>query len=200
MQNNLNIDRYKHDGDFIIVEIVVKNSRLLYNNHDPAPFRERDLDIQFVNYFVAAIEEFSIKTKMKLRILTSDPNDLKPENSLIIQEAIKTYFQYETSLTHSKIKKRTRRIQTFFFTGILTLFICLTAAQFLNSIKSFPKIANMMSVGFMITGWVAMWHPIESLLYEGWPIREQKRFFEKMSNIEVEIALDPQTHPSEKVI
>ena len=41
--------RYKHDKENIIVEIGIKNSLQLFNELEPAPFRDRDLDAQFVN-------------------------------------------------------------------------------------------------------------------------------------------------------
>lgn len=44
-----------------------------------------------------------------------------------------------------------------------------------------------MSVGLIIIGWVAMWHPIEALLYDWWPIREQRLYFEKIADLDIEV-------------
>jgi len=85
MSSEQKMDRYKHENESIIVEVGVKNSRQLFNERNPAPFRERDLDPQFVIYLVSAVEEFPLRAKMKIRILTSDSDDLRPENSLAIQ-------------------------------------------------------------------------------------------------------------------
>lgn len=151
------VDRYKHEDEAIIIEVGVKNSRQLFNERDPAPFRERDLDYEFVSYIVSAVEEFSVRTKMKIRILTSDPTDLTAANGLTIREAVKTYFEYESSLSKLKLRKSHRTARYFFLIGTLTLFVCLNISQFLTTQKAYPKLADILSVGLVITGWVAMW-------------------------------------------
>ena len=187
MAESKSLDRYKREGETVIIEIGVKNSRQLFNERDPAPFRERDLDPQFVIYIVSAVEEFSVRTKMKIRILTADVNDLKQENSVIICEAIQTYFQYESKLAQSKLQKRHRTARYFFAIGLLTLFGCLSVAQFMSTVKSVPAVAKIVSEGFVIIGWVAMWRPLEDLLYSWWPIREQRLYFDKLATMEVEV-------------
>ncbi len=189
MSSAQSLDRYKRENETVIIEIGVKNSRQLFNERDPAPFRERDLDPQFVTYLVSAVEEFAVRTKMKIRILTANENDLKLENSLIVSEAIRTYFQYESKLTKSKLRKRHRTARYFFLIGLFTLVVCLSAAEFMSSIKSVPAIANIISVGFVIIGWVAMWHPIEAILYDWWPIREQRLYFDKIATTDVEVVV-----------
>ncbi len=186
-ESDIKTERYKHEKDNFIVEVGVKNSRQLFNERDPAPFRERDLDPQFVIYLVSAMEEFPLRTKIKIRILSADENDLKPENSLVIREAIQTYFQYESKLAQLKLRKRHRTARIFFLIGLFTLIVCLTAAEFMNTVKSVPAIANVVSVGFVIVGWVAMWRPIEDLLYSWWPIREQRLYFDKIASTDVEV-------------
>jgi hypothetical protein len=150
-------DRYKHEKENVIVEVGVKNSRQLFNERDPAPFRERDLDSQFVIYLVSAVEEFPLRTKIKIRVLTSDSDDLLPENSLAIRDAIRTYFLYESALAKAKLRKRLRTARFFFLIGLATLIICLSLAQFIESIKSAPRTTNIASVSLIIIGWVAMW-------------------------------------------
>ena len=113
MSYEQNKDRYKREKENIIVEVGVKNSRQLFNERDPAPFRERDLDPQFVIYLVSAVEEFTLRTKMKIRILTSDHDDLRPENSLAIRDSIRAYFRYESTLAKAKLRKRHRTARYF---------------------------------------------------------------------------------------
>ena len=180
-------DRYKCEEENLIVEVGVKNSRQLFNVRDPAPFRERDLDPQFVIYLVSAVEEFPLRTKMKLRIVTSDVDDLRPENSLVIRDAIRAYFRYESALAKSKLRKRHRTARYFSLIGLATLVVCLSVAQFIDSIKFAPKVVNIASVSLIIIGWVAMWHPIEALLYSWWPIHEQRQYFDKIARLDVEV-------------
>ena len=171
----------------------MKNSRQLFNERDPSPFRERDLDSQFVIYLVSCIEEFPLRTKMKIRILTSDEADLKLESSLAVGEAIGAYFAYESTLIMARLKKRHRAARYFFLIGLVTLIVCLSLANLIDSQKEFPRVTSIASVSLIIIGWVAMWHPIEALLYDWWPIREQRQYFDKIASLEVEVRNDLNT-------
>jgi hypothetical protein len=193
MSSEQKLDRYKYEKGNIIIEVGVKNSRQLFNERDPAPFRERDLDPQFVIYLVSAVEEFPLRTKMKIRILTSDNDDLKPENSLAIGQAISAYFLYESTLAKAKLRKQHRTARYFSLIGLGILIVCLSLAQFVESINFDPRVTNIASVSFIIIGWVAMWHPIEALLYNWWPIREQRQYFDKLASLSVEVVGTNQT-------
>lgn len=187
MSVNLQTDRYKREHDTVIVEVGVKNSRQLFNERDPAPFRERDLDPQFVVYLLSAIQEFPLRTKLKIRIITSDIDDLNPKTSTVIGDAIRAYFQYESVLAIAKLKKRHRTARYFFLIGLLTLVLCLSLSHLIDSIESAPRVTSVASVSFIIIGWVAMWHPIEALLYDWWPIREQRQYFDKIALLDVDV-------------
>ncbi|OYZ21018.1 MAG: hypothetical protein B7Y39_10060 [Bdellovibrio sp. 28-41-41] len=67
--------RYRREGEKVIIEVAVNNSRQLFNERDPAPFRDRDLDEDFVAYVLSSVQEFPLKTEMKLRIMVRDESD-----------------------------------------------------------------------------------------------------------------------------
>ena len=48
-------------------------------------------------------------------------------------------------------------------------------------------IAQIFADALLIIGWAAMWEPITVLLYELWPIIQQKHTYEKISTMEIEI-------------
>lgn len=183
-------ERYRRENGAVVIEIAVKNSRQLFNESDPAPFRERDLDDDFVTYVVSSIQEFPVQTKMKLEIFMTDESD-KLIDRTVIREAIRTYFEYETKLARSNLRKRLRMARFFFIMGFAALFICLGVAHFITSLQSSSPIIDIVREGFIISGWVAMWRPIEVLLYDWWPIRERRRYYDKIAKIDVAITGAP---------
>ncbi|MBY0414247.1 MAG: hypothetical protein K2Q18_08780 [Bdellovibrionales bacterium] len=186
------LDRYKHENNFIIIEVSVRNLRQIFNERDPAPFRARDLDPQFVIYLVSSIEEFPLRVKMKIRILSADIDDINSEKNLEAGEAIRAYFLYESQLIMAKLRKRHRTARYFFLIGLITLICCLSLANLIDSLVVFPRITNFANVSLIIIGWVAMWHPVEALLYDWWPIREQRQYFDKIALLDVEVVgMDP---------
>lgn len=178
--------RYRHENDQIIVDVAVKNSRQLFNERDPAPFRERDLDENFVTYVLSSVQEFPLKTPMKLRIVIRDESDQAVEQT-ILREAVRAHFAYESKLTQAKLRERLRVGKWFFVIGLITLFACLSVSQFLGSLESSSKIWSIAREGFVIIGWVAMWRPVEVFLYDWWPLREQRLFLEKVAQMSLDV-------------
>jgi len=47
--------------------------------------------------------------------------------------------------------------------------------------------AQIFADALLIIGWAAMWEPITVLLYELWPIIQQKQTYEKISTMDIEV-------------
>jgi len=52
--------RYKHAEGKRWIEVRIKSAQQLFDARDPAPFRERDLDDDFVEYILSSVSEFRI--------------------------------------------------------------------------------------------------------------------------------------------
>ena len=46
---------------------------------------------------------------------------------------------------------------------------------------------RVMSEGLLIGGWVAMWRPIEILLYDWWPLRAEYQLFDRLRDMKVHV-------------
>jgi hypothetical protein len=47
--------------------------------------------------------------------------------------------------------------------------------------------------GLLIIGWVAMWRPLELLLYDWWPQLRRKRTYDNLACMRVEVLYDAPT-------
>jgi hypothetical protein len=57
---------------------------------------------------------------------------------------------------------------------------------------------HFLEEGLLISGWVALWRPLEIFLYEWWPVSHQQKIFAKLAYIPIEIRLleEPSTPDS----
>jgi hypothetical protein len=51
-------------------------------------------------------------------------------------------------------------------------------------------LGNIVLEGLSIVGWVAMWRPIQILLYDWWVVYRKKRIYEKIRDMGIEIVID----------
>lgn len=183
--NEIKKHRYKHAEGKRWIEVSVSKTQQLFDARDPAPFRQRDLDDDFVEYILSSVREFSMSTPLKivLYIEEKETSELSKES---LREAIKTYFSYKIDLQTSELKAFAKRAQFFLLVGLLVLALCITIAQSLV-VPNSSTIIGIIREGIVIFGWVSIWKPIELILFDWFPIWELIRFYRKILNSEVEI-------------
>lgn len=186
MYEQLERGRYLRENGKVIIEVAIRNTWQLFNERDPAPSRARDLDENFVNYVVSSAQEFPLKTPMKLKIIV-----LEESNHAVTKEdlhaAIRAHFVYAARLSQTKMRKSLRVGRYFLMVGLLVLFACLGIAQLISAKHSDTGLAVVAREGFTIIGWVAMWRPIEVILYDWIPLREEKLYLEKIATLEIDL-------------
>ncbi len=177
--------RYRHSEGKRWIEVRVKNPYQLFDARDPAPFRERDLDDDFVEYILSSIREFSFSTPFKI-IVYVEETETKDLSKNAIQEAIHSYFAYKVDLQKKDLKTFMKRAQFFLMIGILVLVSCVGIAQSLP-LSTQPGPLGILREGIVIFGWVSIWKPIELILFDWYPHYEKLRIYRKMLETSIDI-------------
>jgi len=48
-------------------------------------------------------------------------------------------------------------------------------------------VRQILREGLLITGWVAMWRPLEALLYDWWPLVQERRLRRRLREAPMEV-------------
>ncbi len=177
--------RYKHAEGKRWIEIRIKSPEQLFDGRDPAPFRERDLNEDFVEYVISSAQEFSLSTPLKLVIYIEDKQsqELSKES---IREAIHSYLIYQIELQRSSLRQFVKRAQAFLVVGLLILGACLIGAQEIGQTAT-RGVHTILREGLVIFGWVSVWKPIELILFDWYPMFEKIRLLKKLATTEIDI-------------
>jgi hypothetical protein len=167
------------------IELKLRTPRQLFDERDPAPFRERDLDDDAARYIVASYRDLADHRDVKLSLYFESLDELK-DKPLVITRAIHAFFTFEADLKRRELKDLLRTGLIALAIGLTFLFSCTAFSHFLDhATATLPR--KMLKEGLFIMGWVSMWKPISIFLYEWWPIRASLRTYKRLSRIEVEI-------------
>jgi len=89
------------------------------------------------------------------------------------------------------LKQSRRRLRLIFYdgrialaVGIAFLFVCILIRQVAHSFGS-GTASEIIAEGMLIAGWVAMWRPLDTFLYDWWPIRRRGRVLGKLAEMPV---------------
>lgn len=179
--------RYKSSDGKHWIEVRVRDIQQIFDQRDPAPFRERDLNEDFVKYIVSSARDFSLGVPLKLIIYVEAKDSLALTKSEITQ-AIYSYFSYEIELQQRDLRDFLKRAQLFLVIGMLVLMTCIVISQS-ALLKESSGLLSVLREGVIIFGWVSMWKPIESMLFDWYPLYEKLRFYKKFLKTEIDVKL-----------
>lgn len=191
-----NRNRYRVIDGKTSVELKLRTPRQLFDERDPAPFRERDLDDDAARYISTAYREVKELQNVKLSLYFETLGEFR-EKPMVIEKAIHAFFLFEADVKRRELREIFRQGLISLVIGLTFLFTCTWFANHLDGQKSVSLLRSMMHEGLFIMGWVAMWRPISIFLYEWWPIRADQRTYEELGAIEIEI-LPPGVEPADR--
>jgi hypothetical protein len=173
-----------HDGESCI-DIRIRQPQQLFDSRDPAPFRERDLDERAVEYLLAAAEE--IPRSHPLRIVITIAEEPEPRlAATLIMDAVRAHFAHERRQVERRLREHVRRGQIILLVGVTVLVTFLTLAQLVAALPVTPLL-NVLREGLVITGWVAVWRPLEVLLFDWWPLVDDRRYITRILEAAISI-------------
>jgi len=177
--------RYRIEGDQICIDIRLRSARQLFDGRDPAPFRERDLDQNAVDYIYSAAEEIAVPKALKLVLFLEEPTALSLSVAEI-ETAIRAHFEHEREQVNRRLRQQRRFGHVALAVGLSVLIGLLTLAEMVQRLP-IGHVGDILREGLVITGWVAMWRPIEVLLYDWWPLVQTRKHIVRILAAQVEV-------------
>jgi len=166
------------------IKLKLRDLNQLFNSMDPSPFIEKDLDDEAEEFIVSWAEEFSPRTRLKLRIYLEQWPEEDPTE--LIRQAVHNYFAHRAELTNLEFKHLMKQGRTSLVIGLLFLTTCLVISETLLRGEA-GTWADILRESLTIAGWVAMWRPMQTYLYDWWPLLRRGRVYAKLSHMPVEV-------------
>lgn len=116
------------------------------------------------------------------------PADTQPDE--LAEAALHHYFTYRAELADREFRQLLRRGRTSLLIGLAFLGACVGASRLLANFSTTP-LAAIAQESLLIGGWVAMWRPLEILLYDWWPLRRNRHVYRKLARAPVVVEIAP---------
>jgi hypothetical protein len=174
---------YRMEGDTVLVELKLREARQLFNSFDPAPFIEKDLDDDAEAYIIDAVREVRAHRPKKL-VMYLPGETVASEDARAIPRAIHAYFTYRAEHAGLQLHHTLREGVVSLGIGLSFLVLCLVLRESLEASSAMNRVIDE---GLLIMGWVAMWRPIDTFLYDWWPIRSHRTLLEEIAHMPIEV-------------
>jgi hypothetical protein len=173
--------------DAACIELQLRDLAQLFNSMDPSPFLDKDLDSDAEEFIVSWSHELPRKRELELLIhLATPPKDGRGASD--VENAVRHYFAIRADMKRREFRFLMRQGRTVLVVGLLFLASCLLLGQFLAH-KSNGPLSEVVRESLTIAGWVAMWRPIQTYLYDWWPLRDDVRNFDRLARMRVRLVV-----------
>ncbi|HEY4242677.1 MAG TPA: hypothetical protein VGM88_22830 [Kofleriaceae bacterium] len=182
--------RYRREGDIPCIDVHLASVESLFDNRDPAPYRERDLDPDLAEYLQGAGDDLLGGPAPKI-VFWLDVPCRHGE----IEAAVHGFFAYEIERLDRR-RRRARRIgQLYLLIGIVALVVLLSIAQV--AAAALPaSVGGTVREGLTLLSWIVLWRPVESLLFDGLPLRRSKRVMTRFVAAAIDVRATDSAAPS----
>ena len=156
------------------IDVRLGTLEQLFDNRDPAPFRERDLDPDLVEYLLAAAEDVMPYGRVRVVFwFTALPAG-------DVAHAVRAHWEYEIERLDRRRRRQRRSGQIALLIGGTLLGGLLSLAQLADGIPAVRE-------GLTILSWVVMWRPVEALIYDWLPVRRDRKLMVHLLEATVEV-------------
>ncbi|MBP6534548.1 MAG: hypothetical protein KAZ45_01555 [Arenimonas sp.] len=169
-----------------LLELSIANPMQLFNSMDPAPFRERDLDVEVVAYIIEWAHDTARDAPLGLQVTLTRGSEI--ENvAAVLADAVHESFRQRASANRRKLRRMFRDGRYSLLIGLCFLTMAIFISDYIGSLISNESSAWLIQESVVIGGWVALWHPLNIFLYDWWPIRAEIRMYERLVAMEVRL-------------
>jgi hypothetical protein len=176
------MDNLKKTSDAEVIEIQGENIEMLFSSFDPSPISRRRLNSELVNYVLDRIDP---KDKNPVNIVISnfpEGNAILKKNELA--QIIRRQIKKAINMANEDLRANFRLGLRTLLVALIILMTCLGLSTLFEYLP-FRIFQSALIEGFVIIGWVILWHPIEILVFDWWPISEKKHKLERLAKGEI---------------
>lgn len=172
-----------HDA---IIEVRISRIEQLFNSFDPSPFDDRDLDDDAEAHIAGWARELPKDAAVRIMI-HMPPDELRRARDRGLGAALKHYFEVRAQGFDRDRRELFRLGWRYLAIGMVVLSVCLLTSQVLPGLIGTGPATRIAQESLIILGWVANWKPIETFLYDWWPLKRRADLYRRIASAEVEL-------------
>jgi hypothetical protein len=168
------------------IAVRITSISQLFNSFDPFPFQERDLDEKAEEFIVSWARELPREQPIHIHVHLPTAELEKPE-CRDVNTALHKYFRYRADVTQRDLNELFRTGRFSLLIGMTVLAVGLLGTQIVTGRLGESALARFFEEGLIIIAWVANWKPLETFLYDWWPVARTRNLYRRLANAKVEM-------------
>ncbi len=158
------------------------------------PFCENQMTVSGMDYLCSNLKSSRLTEPIRAAIFL--PQDkIQPDLTEPLRRAISCYCHYQIERNQNELTSIRWQAIKAFQSGLIFLGVCLLISTLSETAVFLPEwTRRLVGEGFLIVGWVSLWHPAELFLFEWWPYWREIHIYKRL--IDMEIVIEGAEHNS----
>jgi hypothetical protein len=170
------------------IDLRISRNEQLFDILDPAPFWDKDLDADAADFIELSYREAPPPKPVEIRIRIG--TTFGPEDEAVIQRAVAAHFERRRAAERLRLKEHNRRSRILVLAAFLVMGVCLSARELLVRWLGEGDVPVVLDEGLIVLGWVALWRPLEELLFEWHPRWRRVKLYGELAQLKVCLQAD----------
>jgi hypothetical protein len=168
------------DGEAVL-DVRLTNVERIFDNRDPAPFRERALDPDFVDYLIEGAHDRAAAGRIRIVVWLAQP--CAPGE---IEQAVQTHFEQALERTQRKRREQLRTAWIALAVAAIAVVVLMGLGELVAK-NVVGTLGSGLREALVISGWVLMWRPIDVLIYDSIPWRRERRILRALREARIDV-------------
>lgn len=182
------VPAYIQENGSTLIDVHISSMDQFYNQLDPSPEEEKDLNEETETYIRNAVEDLTPEERKRARVvLYLSPNLYQNTTTRgNMERAVTANFAYRLYHENRKYAFAMERGRRYLIRGLIFLVVCLVISSVLTRIFADNDINLALAQSFVIIGWVALWKPVEFYLYDRRDLLDDLAVLDALTTMPVE--------------
>jgi hypothetical protein len=169
-----------------VVDLRIRALGQLFDSMDPSPFREKALDDKAARWLLDSVREHPPGVSLRVRVQLPESLRIAAHN---LPDAIHNHFRLALEQARRELRWRMASGWRALAVGLALLAACIVVGSFIAAEFAASEHAGLRIVdeGLLILGWVALWRPLDILLFDRFELRAGLRPLERLVEVPVEL-------------
>jgi hypothetical protein len=183
------------EGRFVL---EIDDLKYLLVDPEPDPLSDRPMEYMGQSGLTRMTKmfkpEFGWQRKRFRLTLLMPPDKVTPDTGSEAKAMLRKRFDRQVLDNENQLKLIRHRGFSQIPRAFLFLMLCISLGLFFGNETFYafaPIVASALSEGFYIIGWVSLWGPTDTLLFEPMTLRRENKVLRMLMNMEVEVVKRP---------
>lgn len=170
-----------------VITLRVAEPAQLLHPLDPAPPPQRALAPEAEAFILESARELSERTPLALVIHLEQAGAGDEAPPGVLAGAVRRFFTARAARTRTQLRRLVRLARLGLLFSLILFGVALGLAEGIEALLPGRRLGEVFREGLIIGGWVAMWRPMEILLFDRLTLRAEARLHDRLGRMAVEV-------------